>query len=97
MQQPPGFQLRLGWSGWLALALALGLIFAVAAAVAVVLIAVLLVLLPVALVAALVYYLFPGLRARHSAHVRELEIIEGQYRVVDPTKFERDRSPGDHT
>jgi hypothetical protein len=95
MQQPAGFQLRLGWSGWLALALALGLIFAVAAAVAVVLIAVLLVLLPVAILAAFVYYLFPGLRARQHAHMHELDIIEGQYRVVDPTKFEPNRSDGD--
>src|SRR5687767_7640049 len=92
MPHPTAFQLRLGWSGWLALLLVLGLIFAVAAAVAVVLVAVMLILLPVALIAALVYYLFPGLRYRQPGQPREPEIIEGHYRIIDPTRIERDPS-----
>jgi hypothetical protein len=95
MPQPIGFQLRLGWSGWLALVLVLGLIFAVAAAVAVVLVAALVVLLPIALIAAFVYYLFPGLRYRPPGQKHEADIIEGNYRVVDPRPLERDRLPHD--
>ena len=95
MPQPGGFQLRLGWSGWLAVAIVLGLIFTLAAALAVVLIAVFVILLPVVLVAAVVYYLFPGLRQRQPSPWREADIIEGSYRVIDPRPIERDRLPDD--
>ena len=95
MPQPGGFQLRLGWSGWLAVVIVLGIAFALAAALAVVLIAVFLILLPVAVVAAVIYYLFPGLRQRQPAYWREPDIIEGNYRIIEPRPLDRDRSPGD--
>src|SRR5262245_28855299 len=95
MPQPGGFQLRLGWSGWLAVAVVLAVVFALAAALAVILIAVFLILLPVAIVAAVVYYLFPGLRQRQPTYWREPDIIEGSYRIVDPRPIDRDRSPED--
>ena len=91
MPQPMGFQLRLGWSGWLALLIAFGCVLAVAAAVAVFLLAVFVIVLPVALIAALVFYLFPGLRHRASHWRGEAEIIEGNYRVVVPQQLERER------
>ena len=93
MPNPGGFQLRLGWSGWLALIVVLGLVLAVAAVVSVLLIGAMLVILPVAIIAALLYYLFPGLRPRAPHQQREPEIIEGEYRVVDPSRIERDRLP----
>jgi hypothetical protein len=95
MPQPAGFQLRLGWSGWLALVIVLGLVLVLAATLAVILIAVFLVLLPVALVAAVLYYLFPGLRNRGRYQWREPDIIEGEYRVIDPRPIEHDRLPKD--
>jgi hypothetical protein len=95
MPQPGGFRLQLGWSGWLALVIVLGLIVGLAAALAVVLITVFLFLLPVALVAALVYYLFPGLRQRQPHQWREPDIIEGEYRVIDPRPIDRERLPKD--
>jgi hypothetical protein len=91
MQQPMGFQLRLGWSGWLALLIAFGCLLAVAAALAVFLLAVFVIVLPVALVAALLYYLFPGLRHRSPGWKGEAEIIEGNYRVVVPQQLDRPR------
>jgi hypothetical protein len=91
MPQPMGFHLRLGWSGWLALGLALGLLLAIAAAIAVVLVAVLIILLPVVVVAALVYFLFPGLRYKSPGGRLTPDIIEGEYRIVVPPSVETDR------
>ena len=95
MPQPMGFHVRLGWSGWFTLLIALGLVLAVASVLAVVLLGVFLILLPIALVGALLYYLFPGLRYRQQDQWREPDIIEGDYRVVDPRQLERDSSPDD--
>jgi len=93
MPQPTGFQLRLGWSGWLALLVAFGCVLAVAAAVAVFLLAVFIVMLPVALIVALLYYFFPGLRHRSPDWKGEPEIIEGNYRVIVPRQLEREDEP----
>jgi hypothetical protein len=95
MPQPAGFQLRLGWSGWLAIVIVVGLVLVLAAVLAVILIAVFIVLLPVALVAAVVYYFFPGLRNRQPYTWREPDIIEGEYRVIDPRPIDRERLPKD--
>src|SRR5262245_17680572 len=98
MPQPMGFRIRLGWSGWLYLVLALGLILAVASVVAVLLLGAFIVLLPVIVVAALLYYLFPSLRYRRQGQWRrERDIVEGDYRVVDPTRLELDPPPSDRT
>lgn len=97
MPQPMGFHLRLGWSGWLTLLIVLGLVIAIAAVVAIFLLGVFIVLLPVVLVSALLFYLFPGLRQRRPGKRGETDIIEGEYRVVDPRQLERDSPPGDRT
>lgn len=86
-----GFHVRLGWSGWLTLLIVLGLVFAVAAVVAIFLVGVFIVLLPVALFSALLLYLFPSLRNRRPRGPRETDIIDGEYRIVDPRQLERDR------
>ena len=95
MPQPMGFHVRLGWSGWLTLLIVLGLVFAIAAAVAIVVLGVFIVLLPVVLVSALLFYLFPSLRHRRGGKMGETDIIEGEYRVVDPRQLEREPPPGD--
>ena len=95
MPQPMGFHVRLGWSGWLWLLIVLGLVFAIAAVVAILLVGVFIVLLPVALFSALLLYLFPRLRNRRPRWARETDIIDGEYRVVDPRQIDEDRQPGD--
>ena len=90
-----GFRVRMGWSGWLTLVIVLGLVFAVAAVVATLLLGLFIVLLPVALLSALLLYLFPSLRTRRPRAPREPDIIDGEYRIVDPHQLERDREPGD--
>jgi predicted lipid-binding transport protein (Tim44 family) len=95
MPQPTDFHIRLGWSGWLALILALGLILTLATAVAVLLLGVFIILLPVMLVGAVLFYLFPGLRYRRQDQAREPDILEGEYRVVDPTRRELDPPPSE--
>jgi len=97
MPQPMGFRIRLGWSGWLALVLALGLILAVATVVAVLLLGTFIILLPVMVVGTLLYYLFPGLRYPRQSRPRDADIIDGDYRVVDPTRLELDPPPSDKT
>ena len=89
MPQPMGFHVRLGWSGWLTLLIVLGLVFAIAAVVAIVLLGVFIILLPVALVSALLLYLFPSLRNRRPGKARDPDIIDGEYRIVDPRQLER--------
>ena len=78
---------------WLAIAAG---VFAVAFAVALFLLSltVFLVLLPVIAIASGFYYLFG--RRRRPADVRQsegVEIIEGEYRVIEPGRIERDRDP----
>ena len=97
MPQPMGFRIRLGWSGWLSLVLALGLILAVATVVAVLLLGTFIILLPVMVVGTLLYYLFPGLRYPRQARPCDADIIDGDYRVVDPTRLELDPPPSDKT
>ena len=95
MQQPMGFRVRMGWSGWLTLVIVLGLVFAVAAVVATLLLGLFIVLLPIALASALLLYLFPSLRNRRPRGPHEPDIVDGEYRIVDPRQLERDREPGD--
>ena len=83
----PSFHVRLGWSGWLTLLIALALVLTVAAVLAVVLLGVFIILLPVVLVGAALYYFFPSLRTRHRGQWPEPDIIEGDYRVVDPSQI----------
>lgn len=83
----PSFHVRLGWSGWLTLLIALALVLTVAAVLAVVLLGVFILLLPVVIVGAALYYFFPSLRNHHREQWRETEIIEGEYRVVDPSQI----------
>jgi len=90
MPQPMGFRVRMGWGGWLTLVIVLGLVFAVAAVVAMLLLGLFVVLLPVALVSALLLYLFPSLRNRGP---REPDIIDGEYRIVDPHQIEDEQQP----
>jgi len=94
MSQPMGFHVRLGWSGWLTLLIGLGLVLAIAAVVATIVLGAFLILLPIALVSALLFYLFPGLRPRPGRRA-QVEIIEGEYRVVDPHQLERDTPPAE--
>lgn len=77
---------------WLAI---LAGVLAVAFAIALLLlsITVFLVLLPVIAVAGGLYYLFGG--RRRAADVRRsdsVEIIEGEYRVIEPERIERERN-----
>ncbi len=95
MPQPMGFYVRLGWAGWLRLLIVLGLVFAIAAVVAIFLLGVFIVLLPVALFGALLLYLFPSLRNRRPRGLRETDIIDGEYRIVDPRQIEDERKPGE--
>ena len=90
-----GFRVRMGWSGWLTLVIVLGLVLAVAAVVAMLLLGLFIVLLPVALASALLLYLFPGLRNRRPRGPHDPDIIDGEYRIVDPRRLERDTEPGD--
>ena len=91
MPQPMGFQIRLGWSGWLALLLALGIALTLAAVATVLFI----ILLPVMVLSAVLYYLFPSFRYGQPRRARERDIIEGEYRIVDPTRAELDPPPTD--
>jgi hypothetical protein len=52
------------------------------------------VLLPIMLVAGLLYYLFPSLRYPRPGQQDETDIIEGEYRIIDPRQIDRD-SPSD--
>jgi hypothetical protein len=97
MPQPMGFYVHLGWSGWLRLLIGLGLVLAVAAVVAIFLLGVFIVLLPVALVSALLLYFFPSLRNRRPRGPHDPDIIDGEYRIVDPRQLEREREPGDRS
>jgi len=93
--QPMGFHVRLGWSGWFMLLVTIGVVLAIAAVVTVVLLGVFVILLPVALIAGLLFYLFPNLRQRPAGGQTRTDIIEGEYRIVDPRQLDRDTEPRD--
>lgn len=95
MPQPMGFRVRMGWSGWLVLLISLGVVFAIAAVVAIVLLGAFILLLPIVLISTLLFYLFPGLRPRRPGRPADPDIIEGEYRVIDPGQIDRDVSPDD--
>jgi hypothetical protein len=52
-----------------------------------------LVLLPVIAIASGLYYLFGGKRVANRRDAGNVEIIEGEYRVVEPERIERERGP----
>jgi uncharacterized protein (DUF58 family) len=52
-----------------------------------------LVLLPVIAIASGLYYLFGGKRVTRRHAPEDVEIIEGEYRVVEPKRVERDGQP----
>jgi hypothetical protein len=52
-----------------------------------------LVLLPVIAIASGLYYLFGGKRVANRRDPGNVEIIEGEYRVVEPERIDRDRGP----
>ena len=52
-----------------------------------------LVLLPVIAIASGLYYLFGGKRVAKRRDPNGVEIIEGEYRVVEPERIERERGP----
>ena len=93
----PSFHVRLGWSSWLTLLISVVLVLTVAALLAVVLLGVFIILLPVVLIGAVVYYFFPSLRNRYREQWRETEIIEGDYRVVDPSQIKIEPPESDRT
>lgn len=76
---------------WLAI---LAGVLAIAFAIALLLlsITVFLVLLPVIAVAGGLYYLFGGRRRADMRRSGDTEIIEGEYRVVEPERIERERN-----
>ena len=77
---------------WLAIAAG---VLAVAFAIALLLLSltVFLVLLPVLAIASGLYYLFGRRRATNVRDPERAEIIEGDYRVIEPDRIERDRNP----
>ena len=91
----PSFYVRLGWSGWLTLLIGLALVLTVAAVLAIVLVGVFILLLPVVIAGAVFYYFFPSVRNRYREQWRETEIIEGDYRVVDPSQIRIDPPESD--
>ena len=97
MPQPMGFHVRMGWSGWLVLLISLGVVFAIAAVVAIVLLGAFIVLLPVVLISTLLFYSVPEPQTPAPGPRAEVDIIEGEYRVVDPRQLDRDSPPDDRT
>lgn len=88
-----GYQVRfLQIPRWLA---ALAGLAAIAFAVALFLLSltVFLVLLPVVAVASGLYYLFGRRRVGQPRHEGRAEIIDGEYRVIDPERIDRSREP----
>lgn len=77
---------------WLAVLVGIA---AIAFAVALVLLSltVFLVLLPVIAIASGLYYLFGRRRVAQPRHSGSVEIIEGEYRVVEPERIDRPRDP----
>jgi hypothetical protein len=71
----------------------LGAVGALAFAVALFLLSltVFLVLLPVIAIAGGLYYLFGGHRGSARRSTGDVEIIEGEYRVVEPERIDRER------
>ena len=91
MPQPMGFRIRLGWSGWLAVVAAL----AIGTTIALLALGLFIIMLPVMVLVTLLYYLFAGLRYGRQARPRDADIIDGDYRVVDPTRPGLDPPPPD--
>jgi hypothetical protein len=83
---------RLGFRTKLLIGLALGLSVALLTLMALLAIGALLFLLPVAVLGAVIYALLPKRRVA-APRSGEPDVLEGHYRVVDPT--ERDRLPRD--
>lgn len=71
--------------------LAAGLVFLVLAALLFLTFTALLIVLPIAFVAGAIAYLFGG--KRPPGGPGGPDVIEGEFRVVEPRKIERDRAP----
>jgi uncharacterized membrane protein len=91
MPQPMEFRVRgLGLRGWLIVLVSVTVVVAVAVAIAVVAVGVFLFLLPVLVVAAALTYLFGGAKFRRRyKRGNSPVIIDGEFRRVDPSEFER--------
>lgn len=74
-------------SGW-KLLLAAGAAALIIAAILFLTLTVLLIVVPIALIAGALYYVFGGRRTASPT-----EVIEGEYRVVEPRELDRDRRP----
>jgi hypothetical protein len=92
MPQPMGFRIRgLGLRGWLIIFVSLSVVVAIAVAIAVVAIGVFLFVLPVLAVAAALTYVFGRTKSRQRDKPGKSPIIiEGEFRRVDPSDFERE-------
>lgn len=77
---------------WVALLAAVAAL-AFALALFVLSLTVFLVLLPVIAAASALYYLFGRRRAAAARRAGTIEIIEGEYRVIEPERIERDGAP----
>jgi hypothetical protein len=92
MPQPMDFRVRgPGLRGWLIILVSVSVVVAIAVAIAVVAVGVFLFLLPVLALAAALTYLFgrTKFRRRYRQQGKEPVIIDGEFRRVDPSEFER--------
>jgi hypothetical protein len=95
MPQPFEFRFRAysGWIRWLTILMALLLVFVIA----VLAFGALMILAPVMLVAATIYYLFPGVRrnTRRQQGVKQSMTIDGEYRILEPREGDGKPTPDD--
>jgi hypothetical protein len=91
MSRPPisPLRLRLGFSGWAAIAASLALLAAIIAALAFLAIGLFVVFLPVMLLAPVLYYFMPRPKPTHprrngqkTAATKDATIIDGEFRVI---------------
>jgi hypothetical protein len=73
------------------IALAAGLALVLVGAIVFLTLGVLLIVLPIALIGSVLYYLFGGTRPR-SPGKPSVEVIEGEYRVIEPRELEQDQN-----
>jgi membrane protein implicated in regulation of membrane protease activity len=96
MQHPMEFQFRTrsGLGVWLTILAAMALIVAIGILAATVAFGLFLILAPVILLAAVLNYFFPraGFRQERKRHPGAPNIIDGEYRVVEPCVVEPDAS-----
>jgi hypothetical protein len=90
MPQPNNFRIRirLGRGAWWPILLGLALALAIGIAIAVVAVGVFVILVPVLAVGAAVYYLYRSARFRSSRYkqANDTVIIDGKFRVIEPSE-----------